>query len=263
MFLVPAAAILLMFAIDYRVVRDKPSHAGYDDFDTGDASSGDERPVDFAYIAKMVFTNPVMLTLAAAEFCTGFVRQGVLLYFVEFLKEVHGVQLGSTLFWWAGTGTTIGGICGGLLCGWMSDRLFQSRRAPVAFFFYLAQAGALLWLGYAGSPAMAAFLIGFCCMWIFGVHGMLSGTASMDFGGRKAAATAAGMLDGVQYVAAGLTGFGLGAILKTHGWDGIPDEAHHPANAHIWVFSIIPFSLLGALIMTRVWNAKPQPGGAH
>lgn len=262
-FLIPAAAILIMFFVDYRVVRDKPSHAGHDDFDTGDASSGDEKPVDFSYIAKMVFTNPVLLTLAAAEFCTGFVRQGLLLYFTEFLKEVHHVQVGSALYWWAGTGTTIGGICGGLLCGWMSDRLFQSRRPPVAFIFYLAQAGALLWLGYAGSPVMAAFLVGFCCMWIFGVHGMLSGTASMDFGGRKAAATAAGMLDGIQYVAAGLTGFGLGAILKAHGWDGNPAEDHVAANAHIWVFSIIPFSLLGALIMTRVWNAKPRPGGGH
>ena len=53
-------------------------------------------------------------------------------------------------------------------------------------------------------------MIGFCCMWIFGVHGMLSGTASMDFGGTKGAATVTGLLDGVQYLASGLTGFGLG-----------------------------------------------------
>ncbi len=50
-------------------------------------------------------------------------------------------------------------------------------------------------------------MIGFSCMWIFGVHGMLSGTASMDFGGTRGAATVTGLLDGVQYLASGLTSF--------------------------------------------------------
>jgi len=206
----------------------------------------------------------VILTIAAAEFCTGFVRQGLLLYFTEYLDEVHHVAHGTTLFWWAGTGITIGGILGGLICGFLSDKLFQSRRPPVAFIFYLGQIVSLLFLGYAPGPGVAAFFVGFSCMFIFGVHGMLSGTASMDFGGRKAAATAAGMLDGIQYIASGLTGFGLGWILKTYGWDGTPlVEGYQPANASVWVWSIIPFSALGAIIMTRIWNAKPQRHAGH
>jgi OPA family glycerol-3-phosphate transporter-like MFS transporter len=261
-FLIPAMCVAAMALIDLLWVRDLPSEAGHPNFPTGDASSGDDSPVNLTYIFKMVFSNPVLLTIAAAEFCTGFVRQGLLLYFIEFLTEVHHVGKGTQVFDLAGWGPTIGGICGGLLCGWMSDKLFQSRRPPVAFIFYLLQAACLLWLGYAHSPALAAFLIGFCCMWIFGVHGMLSGTASMDFGGRKAAATAAGMLDGIQYVAAGFTGYGLGWVLKTYGWDGNPAKDHVPADAHIWVFCLIPFALMGALIMTRVWNAQPGKG-AH
>jgi OPA family glycerol-3-phosphate transporter-like MFS transporter len=158
---------------------------------------------------------------------------------------VHGVKIGSTLFSLASTGITIGGIVGGLLCGWMSDRLFQSRRAPVAFIFYLGQALSVLALGLTRSPALASALIGFSCIWIFGVHGMLSGTASADFGGKKAAATATGMLDGVQYVASGFTGFGLGWVLKTWGWG-------------VWTTCIIPFSILGALVISRLWNARPR-----
>ena len=46
----------------------------------------------------------------------------------------------------------------------------------------------------ATSPVLAALLIPFTCMWIFGVHGMLSATSAMDFGGTKAAATVAGHL---------------------------------------------------------------------
>jgi OPA family glycerol-3-phosphate transporter-like MFS transporter len=133
----------------------------------------------------------------------------------------------------------------------------------VAFIFYLVQVVMLSLLGFSfgrGSwlgQLWAVVLLGLTAMFIFGVHGMLSGTASMDFGGRKAAATVAGALDGIQYIGSGLTGFGLGWVLKTYGWDGVAAAGHTPAHAWIWVACIIPFSLLGAFIMTRIWNAKP------
>lgn len=38
------------------------------------------------------------------------------------------------------------------------------------------------------------------------VHSMLSGTASMDFGGRKAVTSATGMFDGMQYIGGATVG---------------------------------------------------------
>ncbi|MCS6886193.1 MAG: MFS transporter [Acidobacteriota bacterium] len=245
-FLAPAVAILVMFTIDLLIVKDTPKDAGFENFNTGDASAGDETPVDLSYVVNKILSNPIILTIAAAEFCTGFVRQGLLLYFVEFLHEVHSAPPGSPASVWAGFGVTIGGICGGLLCGYLSDRVFESRRPPVAFIFYVGQIFSLLILGWVGSPVLASIMVGISCMWIFGVHGMLSGTASADFGGRKGAATATGLLDGVQYIASGFTGFGLGYLLKTYGWG-------------VWTYSIIPFSLIGGILMLTIWNAKPQP----
>lgn len=250
-FLVPAGAIAVMGVIDWFFVKDRPSEAGFPDLDTGDATSKDvdkDKPVDFTYLVRRVFSNPVILTVIAAEFCTGFVRQGVMLWFVPFLKEVHHVEHGTTLFSVASTGVTVGGIVGGLLCGFLSDRVFGSRRAPVAFIFYIGQVVALLCLGWTRSATMAAFMIPFTCMWIFGVHGMLSATSAMDFGGTKAAATVAGICDGVQYLASGLTGFALGGALDKFGWQA-------------WTWMIIPFSIFGAALMTRLWNATPLKTG--
>jgi OPA family glycerol-3-phosphate transporter-like MFS transporter len=246
-FLIPSAAIFLMFIADYFLVKNTPVEAGFENFNTGDATSNDpekDKPVDFKYLISKIFTNTVILTLIASEFCTGFVRQGLMLWFVPFLKEVHNIEYGSFLFSLATIGVTVGGILGGLLCGYLSDKFFQSRRPPVAFIFYIGQIISLFMLGYTKSPVMASFLIGFSCMWIFGVHGMLSGTASMDFGGTRAASTVAGLLDGIQYVASGLTGFMLGHFLDKYGWG-------------IWTFSIIPFSLIGAILMTLLWNQTP------
>ncbi len=252
-FLIPSAAIATMFVVDLVLVKDTPAQAGFADFDTDDATSHDadrDKPVDWHHLTTRVFTNPVIITLAVAEFCTGFVRQGLMLWFVSFLKEVHNIAAGSFLFSVATIGVTVGGIVGGLLCGYLSDRWFQSRRPPVAFLFYLCQIGSLVVLGRTAAPALAAFMIGFTCIWIFGVHGMLTGTASMDFGGTKAASTVAGMLDGVQYLASGLTGFLLGHFLDTLGWGA-------------WTWMLIPFSAIGALLMIRLWNESPLKARAH
>lgn len=254
-FIIPSAAMGTMFVVDSFMVADTPATAGHPSLDTGDASShhaDKDKPIDFAYLLTHVFKNKIILTLTAAEFCTGFVRQGLLLWFVPFLKEVHGIShgsdmkfLGFSLFSIATLGITIGGIVGGIVCGYLSDKVFQSRRPPVAFIFYLGQIASLFALGQTKDPVAASFLIGFSCMWIFGVHGMLSGTASMDFGGTKAAATVTGLLDGIQYVASGLTGVFLGSILDKHGWG-------------VWTYMIMPFSLMGAVLMTTLWNATPK-----
>lgn len=246
-FLVPSSLLAVMFAVDAAMVKDRPSEAGFPDFDTGDATSKDadrDKPVDLGYLVRRVFTNPIILTIIAAEFCTGFVRQGLMLWFVPFLKEVHAITAGSALFSVASIGVTVGGILGGLLCGYLSDHVFGSRRPPVAFLFYIGQIVALVWLGRTSSPLMAALLIPFTCVWIFGVHGMLSATSAMDFGGTKAAATVTGICDGVQYLASGLTGFALGGALDRLGWTA-------------WTWMIIPFSIIGALLMTRLWHETP------
>jgi OPA family glycerol-3-phosphate transporter-like MFS transporter len=246
-FLVPAGVIFTMAAIDFFLVADSPAKAGFEDFHTGDASADDadkHKPIDWAYLFRHVFTNPIILAIAAAEFCTGFVRQGLLLWFVPFMKEVHGVEHGTMWFSVASLGITVGGVLGGIICGYLSDKLFHSRRPPVAFIFYIGQIFSLLALGFAPSKEVAALLVGFTCIWIFGVHGMLSGTASMDFGGTRAAATVTGMLDGIQYLAAGLTGFLLGGVLDKYGWG-------------VWTYMIIPFSAAGGVIMLRLWHQTP------
>ncbi len=268
---VPATAMTLMFVVDWFLVRNRPSHAGHPDFDTGDGSSAhlaEDTPLPLRDLIRKVFHNPIIVALIFAEFCTGFVRQGVMLYFTEYLQEVYHLSKKEHLFWWTGIAFMTGGILGGLLCGWMSDKLFQSRRPPVAFIFYLVQVvmlgllGMTLGQGSTGGQVWAVILLGLTAMFIFGVHGMLSGTASMDFGGRKAAASVAGALDGIQYIGSGLTGFGLGWIFKTYGWDGVATQGHQPIHAWVWVGSIIPFSLMGAFIMTRIWNAKAN-AAAH
>jgi OPA family glycerol-3-phosphate transporter-like MFS transporter len=72
----------------------------------------------------------------------------------------------------------------------------------------------------------------------------------MDFGGKRAAATAAGLFDGMQYVGGSFTGYGLGLLLQKFGWGA-------------WGPSMIGFAALGAVFMLVLWNARPQRRAAH
>ena len=85
------------------------------------------------------------------------------------------------------------------------------------------------------------FLISVC---VIGTHGVLSGTATMDFGGRKGAATAVGMIDGFVYLGTALQSVSLG-VLTTKSWG-------------YWPPFLIPFGFIGFLLCLRIWNAKPK-----
>ena len=102
----------------------------------------------------------------------------------------------------------------------------------------------------AGTTGRFLSLIGAFCvnsLAISMVHSMLSGTASMDFGGQRAAATAAGMFDGMQYIGGSFAGYGIGKLVDLYGWNA-------------WAPSMIGFSAVGGVLMLALWNARPRRG---
>ena len=72
----------------------------------------------------------------------------------------------------------------------------------------------------------------------------------MDFGGKKAVATAAGLFDGMQYLAGAFVGMGVGYITTNWGWEA-------------WHWAPIPFALIGAYVMSRLWNVMPKGRSGH
>jgi MFS transporter, OPA family, glycerol-3-phosphate transporter len=243
-FFIPAVIMALMGLLTFLYVRDSPEEAGQPGFDTQDASSGDTEKVNFAYLAKKVLTNPVTVTIAIAEFCTGFVRHGFEQWFPRYMQEAQHLALNSSVFQTGALIVVIAGIVGAFAAGTISDWVFHSRRPPVAFLGYSLQILCLLVVWY--SPGLewiiAAFVVNSFAISM--VHSMLSGTASMDFGGRKAAATATGMFDGMQYIGGSVVGTGMGWMLQTFGWG-------------VWGPSMIGFSVIGAVLMIKLWNAVP------
>lgn len=249
-FFIPAGIMAVMALLTWLFVQDKPENAGLAPLDTQDATSTYTGKVDLAFVLKRVWTNPVTITIAAAEFCTGFVRHGFEQWFPRYMQEAQHLPLDSPIFQKGAFAVVLAGILGAFLAGTMSDWFFKSRRPPVAFIGYFLQVGCLtvVWLSQDLTFIIIAFVIN--SMAISMVHSMLSGTASMDFGGQKAAATAAGMFDGMQYLGGATVGIGVGWLLDNFGWG-------------VWGPSMIGFSVIGLILMLTLWNARPTKSAAH
>ena len=108
-----------------------------------DATSGDTEKITLGYVARKVFTNPVAITIAVAEFCTGFVRQGFEQWFPRYMQEVQHLELDSPVFQRNALAVVAAGIAGAFIAGYASDKVFGHRRPPVAFIGYALQVASL------------------------------------------------------------------------------------------------------------------------
>lgn len=253
-FFVPALILGAFAAIDVLFVRDTPGEAGFEDFDLGDASSGDTGArLPLGSIAKMMLKNPAIVTIACIEFFSGFLRNSILQYYKPFAKETGRLAAGDFVHDHWGMLNCMAGIAGGVVAGLISDRVFRSRRAPVAAVLYAVMiAGSIAMFATLTTP-FVGWVVVLMTLAIIGVHGMLSGTASMDFGGKKNVGVVVGVIDGFVYLGTAMEALVLGHVLPKGG------DAHEAGNWWTWPAVILPAAVFGFGLATRVWNARPTP----
>ena len=252
-FFAPAVMLVLFHIVDQFLVQDTPGDAGHEDFDTADASSGDDGerlPVKQVFI--MMFSNPVIVVIACIEFCSGFLRNAIMHWYIVFAKDT-GIMGDFVPQNW-GLLLCCAGILGGTFAGVISDRVFQSRRGPVAGILYGGMILGAIALTFLLTGPYVGMTVIFMSLCIIGVHGMLSGTASMDFGGKRNVGVAVGIIDGMVYLGTALQSILYGHLLPKKGEGG-----EDPANWIVWPVAMIVVAALGLILSTRVWHAKPKP----
>ncbi len=264
-FLIPSIMLVLFFILSWLFVRNEPQDTGHANFDLGDATNpNDKASVKEVFIR--LFTHPVILTISFIELCSGFLRQAILQWGVDFGR---GISLGDTFVFknW-GLVSCIAGITGGVFAGAISDHLFQSRRSPVSGVLYgIMLAGSIMIIPLFAAPAAIGWIVALMSMAIIGVHGMLTATASADFAGKKNTGMAVGIIDGFVYVGSTVQSFLYGAYLPAskirdiNGCVVTNPEAGKIDNWTIWPLAMIPVALVGFLLTLRIWNAKPRSGG--
>jgi OPA family glycerol-3-phosphate transporter-like MFS transporter len=253
--LIPALVLLGAFTAAYFLVRDTPSDTGHPDFEVGDDSGAIDAKANVFEVFKKMLTNPVILLIVGIEFCTGFLRNGVMSWYPKFSKAVSWQDDFVTRNW--GLLLCVFGIVGGMFAGVISDKLFNSRRGPVASVLYGGITAGALAMYFTLESHFVGWVLIFMALNYVGVHGMLSGTASADFGGKKNAGVAVGIIDGFVYLGTGLQSLVVSMVLP----DG--DAAKLPGNWINWPKAMVPVAIVGLLLCTRVWNARPRGQTSH
>jgi OPA family glycerol-3-phosphate transporter-like MFS transporter len=88
---------------------------------------------------------------------------------------------------------------------------------------------------------------------------MLSGTASMDFGGRHNVGVAVGLIDGMVYLGTAAQALVLGELLPS---DKVAQRSAE--NWSTWPLVMLPVALVGFALTLKIWNAKPASrAGVH
>jgi sugar phosphate permease len=135
------------------------------------------------------------------------------LYLVDSGAAAWKAALQSALF-------PLAGAAGTLFAGWYSDRISKSRRGPIAAGMLAVLVVALTLLATIGatSPWLALGLITVAGFLLLGPYSLLGGCLALDYGGKRAAATAAGLNDGVGYLGGSASGLVLAGLVEKHGW---------------------------------------------
>jgi len=254
-FLVPSLILIPVAIVFALLLRNTPQDVGLgevrDDLvaDEAGADGRNAGPLPLRRLLGEVLLNRVLWVLGVGYFCMNAVRYAFMNWSVQYMADFQGRSIQGSAF--TSVVIPLVGAVGAVSAGWVSDRLFARRRAPVCALMLLGLAGVCLaftWVP-AGGWVLATVLLGAAGFLVFGPDMLMSGAASVDASHPRAAAAATGMIMSLGATGAIFSGAGVG-------W--LKDLAHGDWSL---VFQVLAgLSLLAALVMATLWNARPKGG---
>jgi OPA family glycerol-3-phosphate transporter-like MFS transporter len=187
-----------------------------------DYSADHERTFTFREIFfEHVLNNRYLWAIAVANAFVYFVRYGVVNWIPTYLETAKGYSFRESSLAWSLY--EYAAIPGTIACGWISDKVFKSRRAPATILFmaltlvavvvYWLNLHGPLWIDYAALIAIGFLIYG--PIMIIGLH-------ALDLVPKKAAGTAAGFTGFFGYVfGSAVAGSGVGWIAERWDWTGV------------------------------------------
>jgi len=237
LFWIPAGIAVVAAVAMAFTAKETPQQAGFPPVDE-EHIRGDETHASIATVFKAIASNPVIWVVALAYGCTGAVRQGIDQWFFRFMQEVHHFDLHDVRFKYLGVLIPFVASAGSLISGYISDLVFNGRRAPVAAGLYFLEAGIILAAAQFTSANTAVFFLILISFTANATHSLLGTAAAMDIGGARMAGFASGLIDSFQYFGGSLAGLLLGHLLD-RSWG-------------YYFYFMVPFGIIGGFLMVSI-----------
>jgi len=251
-FYIPAGVLMGVWILFYWGQRDRPEYVGlppvesYHHEPTPVLKAGEtpeEEPEGSWKVIREVATNPMVILLGVVYFCLKPTRYAILFWGPKYIYDRLGSGMAeagilSSMFELAGPVSI-------LLMGFVSDRVFGSRRMPVSIICLFLLGGLLLALDHLPSTRWALgaslFLLGFLA---YAPDAMIAGVAVVDFGAKKGASTATGLVNGLGSIGAMVGGVIPGLLQEGWGWQ------------RVFTCLAVAVFVAGLLLLPK-WNAVP------
>jgi len=221
----PGFIALAVALITWFLLRDTPQSCGLpnievykNDYPDSYSEKFEQEMTAKEIFFKYILKNKLLWSIAFANAFVYLVRYGVLDWAPLYLEESKGFSIQET--GWAYFAYEWAGIPGTLLCGYLSDKVFKGKRAPVSIIYMLLVMVSLFMYWTSESilaNSIALIFIGFL---IYGPV-MLIGVHALDLVPKKAAGTAAGLTGLFGYLGGALfANIAMGAVVDYWGWSG-------------------------------------------
>ena len=238
-------AIIAVFGVIFIILtlRDTPKSVGLPELEgTKTKLDDNDSPAAFKkFLREKVWFNPIIWIIAISDFFVYVVRFAVLDWGPTFLQESRG--LSPAMAGWTVAIFECFGVCGMLLAGWISDKVFKGRAQRTCLFCMLGVilfVTAFFLLPEKTSPIILLIILACAGFFIYGPQALCGIIASQQATNR-AASTANGLIGMICYLSVLVSGWGFGVVSDNFGWK--------------WVFvTMIIVSVLGFLGFALLWN---------
>ena len=258
----PAGGLLIIWVLFILFQRNRPEDVGLPPIEEyhGEVEpvlAEDETPEGEPHgsweAIEEVLQDKMVLLLGAVYFFIKPTRYLVLFYSPLYINEKLGTGVESAAI--LGSMFDLAGPLGVLLGGYVSDKIFKSKRMPPSVIALFALAVLLFFFEDLPATPMALglgfFGVGFL---LYIPDSLVSATAAIDFGTKKGASTAAGIINGC-----GSIGATLGGTMP--GWI----EAIIGKGEYIWGYVFMGLSgsvVVAACLLLPKWHALPLTAAA-
>lgn len=249
LFILPSLFALLMGCFLYERLRDTPQSLGLESIEVHrglikkeEELAEQEEDVSPLEVMRRLVKSKNLWYVCLGNMFLYIVRMGVLTWAPTFLRESKGAEFVTSGLQVAAF--DIAGMVGGIVAGWLSDRVFKGRRGPVSFFFMVALVFALVyfWTIPAGHHYLNAIAMVFVGFFVYGPQ-VLVGVAAADFASKKTVGMAVGVTGTFAYLGSALSGIVVGWLADNYGW-----------NAGFIFF--IAAAILSCVCFAMTWSAR-------